>query len=291
MTFQNAVDEIREFNAGYNLVEESVLTKGLTAHIINQKRARVINEQYNRHGQINWQWVQDMGVYDTTRVDFTNDLDSADVLASGSKCEVARLEIPNVVAIESDRHRIQDLGIVMIKGTVGQRYDRTTRDKFLTWMNTGDPRSRDSVYWREGNAIFIYPWKAQVNAQLILEDPREGFIIQNGNVKPAGLVPGVTYEVHSGYIDYLVGVTLTRYQKGTTFVATTTGGVSWVGLGEVRMQDRKRTYRMSDNYPIDGSIWHHIKEMIIKDLQQGKGFIGDAVHDGADEESLRESRE
>lgn len=287
-SFINLIDEIQEWHSAYNNTQDETLGIGVTAHLINQKRARIINEEYRRHSQLNPQWFQDVGLYASSKVNLSNELSQIPGL---DHIDLAMIKIPSLVAIDNERQRINDIGIVDMRSPCGLFYEATTRRKLITMAKTGDNRAKLPLYFREGQNVFCSPFRENINPVLILHDPRDGYIVNPGDVINGELIFGESYVVESGTISYNTGGGIIVLQRGQSFEANSLGGISWTGNGKVRFTNKRRKFRYTDEYPIDGSTWKHIKDLIIDDLMRSKGNMSDAVHDGASEEALQKSRE
>lgn len=287
-SFLNLINEIQEWHASYYHTQDDPLGLGVAAHLINNKRSRIIAESYKRDRQLNPEWYQDMGPYDSSKVDLSNELGT---IIEPECCDLAMVTIPKLVSIKNEIQRVKDLGIIHVRSTCGTFYHKSTRMKLITMASTGDKRAKMGLYFREGNRVYCYPHKDKINPMLILHDPRDGFVINPSNVINGELLYGEGYTVEDGLINYNTGSGVKPLQRGDTFTATSTGGLSWTGSGKVRFTNVKRAFRYTDSYPIDGEAWKNIKDLIIADFMNAGRNMADAQHDGAPEEALQKSRE
>lgn len=285
MTVKEAIYDIREIFSNYFLVESNRLDLDYALHLINSKRARIIYEDYNRKHMINPTLVQDMGIDKTSKIDFSNDLDDTE----DCSCTLAKVDIPPVVKIQSDRERLVDVGLVQVKSTCGVYYDPTDRRSFYTMLKYDPQRAKSPMYFREGGFVFMNPWRAEVNLHLVLENPMDGYIIRSGNITNGKLIPGEGYTVVDGNIQYDTGSGVVTLQRGQTFTASLVGGLSWVGNGVVQFTNKKRAMTYDDEYPIDMGTWHAVKELIKKDLDDGKISLVDVENDTIPEEGEKQS--
>jgi hypothetical protein len=285
MTIQQAAQDIRYLIADYFPTNDTRISLGYALNLVNQKRALSITTDYYKRGLINEQWLSNLGIIDVTQIDFSSSLEDQDC-----DCNIGRFTIPAVVRMDYDKFRQSNVGVYTVRSTCGIDYNPTNERKFKTMWDVGDMRAKLPYYWHEGNYIYIYPFRDELNIKLVLENPLDGKYLDPEHVSNGSLEVGESYAVSEGNISYNTGSGVITIQRGQTFTANATGGLSWAGSGKVKRTTKIRNAKWSDNYPLDGATYSQAKELVKQDLQAGKINLMDAADDNAPEEGLQKAK-
>lgn len=243
------------------------------AHKINTCRAKHIKQQYRATRTINPRWQQPFGLTNTTKVGSGDDPN-----ISNESINMSKVTFPSVILFDDEK----DLGSLRIAGSSKQRgiFPCGMEELFLM-IETDDERLKlYNFYYKSGNSYFIYPCVKQVSAELILENPLNGYRMRTEKIDSGDMTYNDTFIVVDGEIVYN-GIT---YSIGDTFTTTTTGGLSYTGPGKVKYNNQKRKMTYYDNYPMDVGMGNEvILDILVNDYNIERNQVTDVKNDMSDQ--------
>lgn len=269
MTREEATFDIITILTKASFTDDSRLDPTYIGYKIDEKRAKEIRDSYNRHQLIDPIWIQDYGVFDTTEVNYADDKTFTFL-----DCKLAKATLPPTVSFYNglaSANNLGDYSFRSISGTEEYFFKQSSKlMELLTDMPKNHPLRKFAYYSKVGNARYFVSKNQNVvpeklRAQLILENPLDGFVFTTENVTT--LEVGVSYTVMSDQIMH----DSVLYNVGSTFVATST---TFTGAGKVQYLNQKRPMRNSDPYPFSKS---QMEILIIKLLTQEYGLEANRV--------------
>lgn len=223
--------------------DESRMEEDYIGYKIDQKRAKEIRDTFKRNPVIEPIWLQDYGIFTLTPVNKVEDK-----TISVCDCKFSKAVLPTVVSITDNMSNISDLGTASIRSATGEHEFHYMNFQQLSMLHPDNMLSSFKYYTKVGNSIYLTPEVTKARAVLILENPLDGFVLDNTYVNSGDLVSGTTYEVGSGNIIY----NSVRYYKGNTFVANSTA--TFTGTGKVQFNNQKRSMTNDDEYPMSATM-------------------------------------
>ncbi len=166
MTILQTAQDIRYLISDYFPTQDTRISYGYALNLVNQERAEWLSNDYMKRGLFNDQWLSDIALEVATQIDFSNNLEALDC-----DCHVGRITIPPVVRMDFDKLNMVDVGVHTIKSSCGVHYSRCTQRKFIALWNSDSPYKEIPYYWHEGNFIYFYPFRENINPKLVLESP------------------------------------------------------------------------------------------------------------------------
>ena len=221
------------------ITDDSVLDVDYIGYKIDQKRAKEIRDTYARNPVIEPVWMQDYGIFPLTPV---NKAEDRSILLTN--CEYSKAVIPPIVSIHDARSNTHDLGIVRISSAnTGEEFHQISAQK-MALIQPNTIQDKFNYFTRIGNSIYLKPQVRFARGVFILENPLDGYVLDDTDKLSGELINGEVYEVRSGNITYN-GVI---YYKGNTFTANAVS--TFTGPGKVFLQTQKRRMRNTDEYPM-----------------------------------------
>lgn len=277
MTLKEVAYDVMMLGSKLRLKDDSRLNeKDYIEYLINEHRASQIRDTYNRNRFIESVWIQDMGTLTTTKVDVGEDSSVDDC-----GCLLGKITLPPVVQFKNGSLGVQRISSICKSKT----FYPTSHHKFTEILKSDSSRKNKCYYFIVGNSYYIYPYMESINAKLILQDPREGFVIQNESIPTGSLVTGTVYKVTSGSIVH----NSVTYQNGNTFTAV---NADYTGDGTVKYNVEKRAFTENDEYPAGSKLIEFVKKEIFRvEFPVERSSISDNKNDGEDEVVKRDNRQ
>jgi hypothetical protein len=277
ITRKQIVDDILILHSRFMRSNESRLDEDYVAFKVEQTRVSEIIKEYNVTGVIDQNWLLDFGIYDMTKVNFSDD-----PIVDFCECDIMKAEIPSVMNLTSLGDGNLDLALKVISACGKTGY---TAYPLELWRNIPKEhvRSKFHYYQRFGNKIFV---NKLVNKLRFFGIPEttEGLMIKktlaviSGGIKTGKvyMVKGVSGAVTYNSIIYLPGATFTGLVGITTFIAT--------GPSQVFYNDYEVEMTEKDPYPVSAHLARQIVISILStELQIEKQQVADIVDDSADD--------
>jgi len=267
------VTDLQKLLTASNITDDTRHQKAYLAHKLHSGRAKAIQKEYYRMRMINPRWQQPFGLTNVTKIGSADDPN----ISNESIC-MGKVTFPPVVLFNNR----DDLGSFRIASSSKQKgIYRCGMEELFLMIESGDERLENYMfYYKSGNSYFIYPYTSQVSAELILENPMDGYrmateVVESGNL---------TYEdifvvVNSGII-YNGNV----YNIGDTFTTTVAGGNSYSGPGKVKYNNQKRKMTYFDEYPMDAGMGRDvIVDLLVNEFNIERSQVTDTINDMTDQ--------
>ena len=268
MTIEHLVYDIKMIKEKGFITDDSRLNEEFLIGRINNYRSAFIVSLYIQTGFINPVWLQPFGLFEFEEV---YSADEPTVISSSSIC-YGKYVLPPVIALP------RGLGIWnLTKGSKQELIYEVSMEKLLLMIETNaDELNFHTFFFRIGNAIFTYPNPRKGNANLILENPFDGYIFDSS--VQTTIVSGYGYTVFNGQVVY----DGTTYNIGDTITGTAT--TSYTGPGDLYLTNNKRAFSQTDEYPIDRAMAQEVLLSILtKDFEIEKTQIADMINDSSDQ--------
>ncbi len=258
------------------LLSKSVQTKNsrintsqLEQYMIPEKRARGIREESHRKSADGCQDVTDpMGRMLVTPVTSGDDPNVPQTCK-----EVGKVILPGVVSLPEDR------GIYRISSSSRKDVYYPIESSRFWDIPSENVRAKFKYYSRIGRALYLRPAPTEINAQLILDNPMDGFVLLTHNVQPGELTIGDSFTVVLGSV---VHNSITYSATGTnTFVAV---NENFTGTGTVQYTLQKRRMTNKDPYPLSFTLTDYIiMKILTQDFKIEESNVADVINDAKDQ--------
>lgn len=225
------------------ITDESRVDEDYIGFKIDQKRSKEIRDTYKRNPGIEPIWLQDFGIFDLTPVSRAEDK-----TISICDCKFSKYVLPPVVSINDPMANIFDIGTYSVRSSCGMYEYHYMNVAKLSLLHEGSIQKLFKYYTKVGNALLLTPEAQKARAILILENPLDGYVLDNSYILSGSLVSGTVYEVSTGQITY----NAVKYQKGQIFTATSTA--IFTGLGKIQLNNQKRRMTNDDEYPMSSTM-------------------------------------
>ncbi len=256
MNRRSAIYEIITILRKFKYTDDDSLDETFIGFLVDEKRAKEIRDSYNRNPRIDPVWVQDYGIFDLTPVNYADDKE-----LSFLKCNLYKATLPPVVSFSHAPSNTNNLGMRGIySADLSNEYyyeDYAQFVKRLKHLSADHPAHLYQYYTQINRAIYATKGN-KLRAQLILERPLDGFVLQTENVISGGLTLNDTFEVTEGQVTH----NSVLYTAPATFVAV---NPFFTGSGTVQYLNQKRKMTDLDEYPFSNS---QMEIVIIKILAQ-----------------------
>ena len=236
---------------------------------ITNYRGGAITASHDAFHMVNPEWVQHFRDEPLTQVasgDVPNYTGRSDV-------KFGKIAFPATLSGKNG-----EFGTVRIAPTSGwHRIYPIDIDKLQLHIEVNDPILQHYVWYiRTGTSFYFYNYFGSINADLVLADPMDGFVIRTEFVTE--LIAKESYTVYNGPIVY-AGSTINPYETFQAVAEYTT----FTGEGQVKFQDEKKKMDIRQRYPIDpGMAQDIIYSILSRDYQIERQSIADVINDSAD---------
>lgn len=282
MTFKEYIYHIQLALNKSSIKDDNRVDNRQIASLINIYRARDIRDTYKRDLHLDPSWVQNMGICETVKVNASDD-----PLVNCGKVKLGKVRIPNIVSLPDDA------GLVEVKDCKNEKDVRMLSiDRFNSMVSSVEATSKVNLCGlgasvnkngqfatRVGNNVYTYPLMKEVSLNLVLEDPRDGYLMNDALVKNDCIKYDVEYEVVRGTARY-GGESYTPKQ---TFKGVQ-GITSYEGNAEVYIAGRKRKLTEEDEYPMPAT---HATQVLMRILTEyfriEAASVADTINDAKDE--------
>lgn len=250
---------------GMKLARDTRFRPRHMAFLVAKYRAQGIREKYKRNGEIEPQWLSDLGVVTVTPV---NSADDPSV--TNTSVTFGKITLPSLVSLPFDK------GIYRVSSASNQSLYNFIDFNRLMAIRADSTTGKFPYCARVGVAAYLKPCTTLARAIVILSDPMDGFVLATENVAQNALVIGQSYTVYGTQI---VSNSV-AYNQGAVFTAT---AKTWTGNGTVKYTNQKRKMTWDDPYPMGLDMASWITEMIYtKEFQVEKLQDADIIDDGSD---------
>ena len=225
------------------------------AEKIHNYRARFIMDQFRHTFEIDPQWIQSISSESLTMVN------SGDTPGYTGRSDVwfGKVTLPSVLSLPGK------YGIIKLSPLSGWNafYPRSQQQLQLMIESRDSSLMQFKYYFRIGNSYYFYQYSDPINADLILENPLEGYIYRTEYVPSGEILPRISYDVVEGIINY----NGSNLPVNTSF-AGIAGMPEFGGKGKVKFSVMKHKMDIRDPYPIDRTMAQEvIMEILTKDFQ------------------------
>lgn len=251
---------------------QSRLSNDHLGFLLDQRRAKEIRDTFRRTQVIEPTWLQDYGIFNLTPVSKAEDKSIA-----ASNCKFSKAELPPVVEFTEPMSNTPNMGTYSIRSITGDvEYNFLSATKF-SLLHPDSIMSRMKWYAKIGNHIYLTPEVRKARALLVLDNPLDGYVLDNLYIESGNLVVGTIYEVAAGNITH----NSIKYQIGQSFTAAAT---TFTGLGKVQYQNQKRRMTNDDPYPMSQTMAEVVKlKILTQDFAIEAATIADIKNDSIDD--------
>ena len=234
---------------------------------IHEKRARGMREEAHRNEEwIDPTWIQDMGRMLVTQVSSGDDPNVPEFCKN-----IGKVMIPQVVSLPEDR------GVYRISSSSRKEVYYPIEPARFFDIPEGHVTGMMGRYTRIGRALYMRPYKTEINALLILDNPLDGYVLLTTNVYPGELTIGDSFTIVSGSIVH----NSVTYTAGQTFTAV---NADYTGTGVVQYTLQKRKMTIYDPYPISFTLTDYvIMKILTQDFKIEQSNIADILNDARDQ--------
>lgn len=255
--------------------KDSRINRSFIHHRMCVYAGEAMRQSHARNGTINPQWVSDLGAVAVTAISSS---EVPGMIKSGYT--FGKFQIPGIVAMKKNQ------GIRSIFSLMeGKEYFQLQEPEFRAMLRSDNNLISKlfNYFFHQGNYIYVYPYIDTLRVKLILEDPRNGYVMNTHRPMPGELIPasdwsvGEEYIVESGSIVHN-GIT---YNAGQFFTAQ---NKNYTGNGVLMYKNKKRSVTLEDEYPMTTDIFEEVCSKIwMKDFALEKQEIADIKNDNTDQ--------
>lgn len=258
------------------ITDESHLNNNHLGFLLDQRRAKEIRDTYKRNPVIEPIWVQDYGMFELTPV--TKEEDKS-ILACD--CKFSKAVLPGIVSLSDPISNTNDLGVHSIRSSCGTFVFHQMSSAKMHLLHSDGIMAKMKYFMRVGNAIYLTPVVKKARAFLILDDPLDGYVLDNVYINSGDLKIGTVYVVASGNVTH----NNIKYQIGQTFTAVSK---TFTGLGKIQYNNQKRRMTIDDEYPMSQTMAEVVKMKILtQDFGIEANVIADLKNDSQDDSNKR----
>lgn len=275
ITKQRIIDDLKNILTDFNLSDEHRLDDNWLSNKIDQVRAQIIVDDYNKNGVVRQEWLSDLGFVPFWRVNFAN---SPNI--TYCECDISQGFVPKVVSFTGEGGN-PDIGLPSVISACGKYKYYPYNINLWKDIPSDHPRSLFNYYYRVDTAMYVNKQVENLRMIAVLETPEEGYIIQSAPVESGDLVAGTTYIVKRSQITY----NFTTIPVNGTFIAQA-GLTTYSGTGKVYLADQLLAISRTQPYPISMDMAREIViQICTKEFQIAKGEMPDVLNDSADDET------
>lgn len=275
ITKQRIIDDLKNILTDFNLSDEHRLDDNWLSNKIDQVRAQIIIDDYNKNGVVRQEWLSDLGFVPFWRVNFANDPN-----ITYCECDISQGFVPKVVSFTGEGGN-PDIGLPTVMSACGKYKYYPYNINIWKDIPPEHIYSKFNYYYRVDTAMYVNKQVENLRMIAVLENPEEGYIIQSAPVESGDLVAGTTYIVKNSQITY----NFTTIAVNGTFIAQA-GLTTYSGTGKVYLADQLLAISRTQPYPISMDMAREIViQICTKEFQIAKGEMPDVLNDSADDET------
>lgn len=254
------------------ITDETRLSNRHLGFLLDQRRAKEIRDSYKRNPVIEPIWLQDIGIFELTPVSKAEDKSIA-----VTNCKFSKAEIPKVVSLMDPISNTSDLGTYSIRSASGEhQFNYMSADK-INLLHPDSIMAKMKFFTKIGNFIYLTPEIRKARAILILDNPLDGYVLENLYIDSGDLIVGTLYQVADGSIVH----NSVTYQQGQSFTAA---AATFTGNGKVQYFNQKRRMTNDDPYPMSHTMAEVVKMKILtQDFGIDANVIADIKNDSIDD--------
>ncbi len=272
ITQKNIIDDIKNLVSKFNVTDENRLNNDWLPLKIDEVRAQLITDSWNKNESLDQNWLTDLGLVTFHKV---NLVDDPNINYCG--CPISKAYIPQVISLNSKSPN-QDLGIQMIMSTCGKNSYANKPLSFWNMIPAEHTYNMFPLYYRINTALYVNRSVTKLKIVALLTRPEDGYYIKSEPVTSGNIVSGTNYIVKFGSIAY----NSTNYAEDATF--TGAAATTYTGSGTVYLADQKAVYRDTYPYPISADMARQITlEICTKEFGIEKSQITDVRNDSKDD--------
>ena len=255
------------------LSDDSDISDNWLIHKCNEYRAIEIIKDYKEYGEINTSWIQNLGIYETTKVNSSDQQETVSSICFG------KVIFPSIIKFK------EDLGVWRLSDASNQHtiYPKTEEEIMLKIEANDFSIGKFKFFYKMGmHDYYFYPYITKVTGKMILENPFDAYIYTTTKVLSGNIKVDEEYTVLTGNIVY-DGNTYNADNDFTGIVGITT----FTGGGTVKHKNNSRKFNIEDQYPADIALCERIIIGILtNDFAYSRQQIEDIRNDAQDQTNL-----
>jgi len=275
-TKKQLIDDVLILHERFSRSDESRVDETWVGYKIEQTRVSEILKEYNVTKVIDQNWLVDFGIYNLTKVNFSDD-----PIVDFCACDIMKAEIPEVINLTYLGDGNLDLGLRVISACGKTTY---TYFPLEAWRMIPKEHVRSMFHYYQRFGTTIYVNKLINNLRFFgIPATTEGLMIKKTlPVISGGLKSGVVYMVKgtNGMVTY----NSVNYLPNDTFTATSTTTFTASGTSQVFYNDYEVEMTENDPYPVSAHLARQIVISILTtEFQIEKQQVVDVLNDSADD--------
>jgi len=275
-TRKQIADDIIILHTRFSESDESRIDEDYLAFKIEQTRVSEIIKEYNVTGVIDQNWLVDFGIYNMTKVNFSDDPN-----VTFCACDITKAQIPSTMNLIPLGEGNLDLGLKVMSACGKTHYTQYALE-FWRDVPKEHTRSKFPYYQRFGNMIYVN--KLVNNLRFIgIPETTEGLMLKKTlPVISGSLKSGIVYMVKgtTGMVTY----NTVNYLPNDTFTATSTSTFTASGSSQVFYNDYEVEMTENDPYPVSAHLARQIVISILAtELNLEKQQVADKINDSVDD--------
>ena len=274
LSFERAIYQLKRILEHSQVTDESRHNDEYLLDKIFYYRALVIGEENRKSLRFDSNWLSETGTLEGTEV-YSGDvpeITSGDIVFS-------KFQLPTVVPLKNNMGYFNLFSLSQNK----KIYRVDSLADIMNWIMVNDTRVINFTHAAIiGSDAYVFPAINKMQAQLVMENPLNGKIKQTQKVLSGSIVAGETYVVNLAQIIY----NSVLYSPGDTFTGVSLA-TTFTGNGSVYYNNRVRSVRYSDRFPISTNMFRDIITMLMQ-VEYGveMKMIPDEINDSKAESNL-----
>lgn len=275
-TRKQIVDDIIILATRFSESDETRLDEDYLAFKVEQARVSEIIKEYNVTGVIDQNWLVDFGIYNLSKVNFSDD-----PIVDFCSCDIMKAQIPAVMNLTALGEGNLDLGLKVMSACGKTHY---TAYPLEMWRNIPKEHTRSKFHYYQRFGSIIYVNKLTENLRFIgIPETTEGLMIKKTlPVVSGGIKSGYSYTVKgtTGLVVYN-GV---NYLPNATFTGTATSTFTASGNSQVFYTNYEVEMTDNDPYPVSAHLARQIViSVLATELNLEKQQVADKINDSVDD--------
>jgi hypothetical protein len=275
-TKKQLIDDVLILHERFSRSDDSRVDEAWVGYKIEQARVSEILKEYNITKVIDQNWLVDFGIYNLTKVNFSDD-----PIVDFCACDIMKAEIPEVINLTYLGDGNLDLGLKVISACGKTTY---TAYPIEAWRMIPKEHVRSMFHYYQRFGTTIYVNKLINNLRFFgIPATTEGLMIKKTlPVISGGIKSGYSYTVKgtTGLVVY-DGV---NYLPNETFTGTATTTFTASGNSQVFYTNYEVEMTENDPYPVSAHLARQIVISILTtEFQIEKQQVVDVLNDSADD--------
>ncbi len=266
MTLHELVSDIMLVLSKSTISKDFRVSKRHIRFLVNQYRARKIQDDYKTFGRVMPEYMQDLGILQVTKINSGDDTS-----IPYTSLTLGKISIPPIVSLPDED------GLVRVSSSSRQMTYYPIEMPLFFDLVPDSIQTKFPYYFKVGIPVYLHPYIQEVNMIAVLDDPLDGYVFRTENVFSGNLTIGDLFVVTSGSIQHNTVV----YTKGQNFTAV---NANFIGTGTVQYQIKKRKMTIFDPYPASIAAGEYIALSILtKEFGIEEKQIADIKNDAKDQ--------